>query len=639
MIDRVHESCLSNLKYFQLFIISCITYFIFSMPSYAEEEHSSWIKAPFQQLDEFNKKDPAIALDFAEKLYAKSSSKMNNAEKATLFAKMALYCSYLGKLEQSQEYVDTANTFKPKPNSTTGISLLLTQATLLDSLGKAKEAMLLYKQAEQRSLDSENLKSLADSYSYIASSYSLNHNDIEAIKYFNKGYHLFEQLGDDLEIAYMKIQMSTSYSLLYDDEQAIRFANEALEYFLIHELFFDALFAQNALAYNYLRKKSYELAKEAFYQVIELSKKVNTEDYEPGAYLGLAKVFLQSEKNEKARYYFNKYQRYKTLGNTPYEKIDHLLVKAELELNDEKLELAEQALSKVETTLIGIEKENALSVYRQLYDLKAKLATFQDDYKTAYNLQSQARDIQSNYSNSEREKIRSKMKIIFDTDQALLKNKLLEQEKQLNDIALENAQNKQWLQNLVIAIISTLTLLLAYFVYRQLKTSQSLQMLANTDSLTGLANRRFAFNQAEKYLAYAKKTKKDFSIIMFDIDFFKQVNDEYGHTAGDVALKELAILACGFVRANDIIGRIGGEEFLIVLPTASSKQAAIIAERIRAATEEQSFTANNTEIKITASFGVSQLTSKEETFSEIFHNADVALYQAKEHGRNKVVLA
>jgi len=301
--------------------------------------------------------------------------------------------------------------------------------------------------------------------------------------------------------------------------------------------------------------------------------------------------------------------------------------------------LTQQALALVESELTALEKENSLSIYRQLYDLKAKLATFQDDYKTAYLLQSQARELQANYSNTEREKVRSKLKIIFDTDQALLKNKILEQEKQLNSIALENAQNKQWLQNLIIAIISAFALLLAYFVYRQLKTSQSLQMLANTDSLTGLANRRFAFNQAEKYLAHAKKAKKDFSIIMFDIDFFKQVNDEYGHAAGDVALKELAILACGFVRANDIIGRIGGEEFLIVLPTASSKQASIIAERIRAATEEQSFTANNTEIKITASFGVSQLTSREETFSEIFHNADVALYQAKEHGRNKVIVA
>ncbi|RHW76593.1 GGDEF domain-containing protein [Colwellia sp. RSH04] len=637
MTNKIHEYSTTLFKLTLLIACGCLLNISAISAGIASESHSSWMETSFEQLQELNKKDPALALDFAEKLYAKSSDKMNNADKASLFAKMALYCSFLGKFDQSQEFINTANTLSPEQKSPTAISLLLTQASIYDSLGKAKEALTLYKTAEKHAKESEDFRSLADSYSYLAGYYSMNHNDIEAIKYFNKSYHLFDQLGDELELAYLKIQMSTSYSLLYDDEQAIRYANEALEYFLKHELFFDALFAQNALAYNYLRKKSFELAKESFYKVIQLSKKANNENYTARAYLGLAKVFLNDEQNDKARYYFNKYQQYQIPVNTPHATVNDFLLLAELELNDLQLDLAENAITSAERVLLTLEKENTLSIYRRFYDLKAKLATLKDDYKTAYALQSKARKLQTNYSNTEREKVRSKLKVIFDTDQALLKNKLLEQEKQLNSIALENAQNEQWLQNLIIAIISALSLLLTYFVYRQLKTSKGLQMLANTDSLTGLSNRRFAFSQAEKYLTQAKKIKNNFAVIMFDVDFFKHVNDEYGHTAGDTVLKSLSVLACGYIRANDIIGRIGGEEFLIILPGASSEQAKVIAERIRCATEDLIVTNDNQEIKITASFGVAHLTQKEESFSEIFNNADTALYQAKEQGRNKVV--
>ena len=235
--------------------------------------------------------------------------------------------------------------------------------------------------------------------------------------------------------------------------------------------------------------------------------------------------------------------------------------------------------------------------------------------------------------------MRSKYKVMFDTDQALLQNQLLERDKLLDQAALNNATQQQELQSLLIAGVSILALVLTFFMYRQSKTSKILHKLANTDALTDLANRRYTFNYAEDMLVQAKKEQQNFAIIIFDIDHFKQINDTYGHPAGDVALKGIAIIANEYVRNSDILGRIGGEEFLVILPNTSSNQAHEIAERIRKAIEEKDFTLGDTLVNISASFGISQLAQNQPNFNQIFHEADIALYQAKNSGRNCISLA
>jgi len=153
-----------------------------------------------------------------------------------------------------------------------------------------------------------------------------------------------------------------------------------------------------------------------------------------------------------------------------------------------------------------------------------------------------------------------------------------------------------------------------------------------------LANRRFIFNYAEHKLAFAKKDNLTFSLIIFDIDHFKLVNDIHGHAGGDIALISIAKIANEYVRNQDILGRIGGEEFLLVLPKTSSIAALAVAQRIRLAIEENDFLINDKHVRITASFGVAELSHQEE-FNDIFQSADKALYQAKTSGRNLVKIA
>jgi len=158
---------------------------------------------------------------------------------------------------------------------------------------------------------------------------------------------------------------------------------------------------------------------------------------------------------------------------------------------------------------------------------------------------------------------------------------------------------------------------------------------AMEDPLTGLRNRRGLHAHYERRIATLRIYEKA-SIIMCDIDHFKRVNDTYGHNAGDEVLKYVANLLQNSIRIDDGAFRWGGEEFVLLLPHKSTAEAAVLAERLRGMIEESVINFEGTEIRITMSFGVSEI-NPELTTEENVENVDAKLYYAKEHGRNRVV--
>lgn len=158
---------------------------------------------------------------------------------------------------------------------------------------------------------------------------------------------------------------------------------------------------------------------------------------------------------------------------------------------------------------------------------------------------------------------------------------------------------------------------------------------SDRDPLTGLRNRR-AFEEAvEQRLADAARDGLPLSIVVADIDHFKQVNDIWGHQAGDNAIANFGHLIAGMVRENDVCGRIGGEEFCIVVCDCSEESAAGLAERIRASFVQLQHEGLGEDIRLSASFGVAQW-SAGEGYRRLFSRADTSLYRAKDNGRNRV---
>jgi len=165
-------------------------------------------------------------------------------------------------------------------------------------------------------------------------------------------------------------------------------------------------------------------------------------------------------------------------------------------------------------------------------------------------------------------------------------------------------------------------------------------LLSITDVLTGISNRRHVLEEGTKIFLRAQRYQLPLSMLMIDIDHFKRVNDTYGHSTGDRAICQVAHTCRQLVREIDLTGRLGGEEFVIVLPDTSLSGAVNLAERLRKTVEEDKIQADDhSYFSISVSIGVSAYNKSESTFENMLSRSDQALYKAKEMGRNRVVIA
>lgn len=189
--------------------------------------------------------------------------------------------------------------------------------------------------------------------------------------------------------------------------------------------------------------------------------------------------------------------------------------------------------------------------------------------------------------------------------------------------------------NIGILIEATLlTLALTHQVREQQSARVRAEYMAHHDPLTGLLNRRGFYDLANSIWSTAVRKHRSITVIMLDIDYFKQVNDEYGHAAGDLTLIRISQLLTHECRTGDLLTRWGGEEFLILLPETNLEQAHVFAERIRSSIEALEIVFKQTHITATVSLGISERGSIQ-TLNELIHEADSHLYFAKEKGRNQ----
>jgi diguanylate cyclase (GGDEF)-like protein len=181
----------------------------------------------------------------------------------------------------------------------------------------------------------------------------------------------------------------------------------------------------------------------------------------------------------------------------------------------------------------------------------------------------------------------------------------------------------------------------AFFIKRaQIKQRlfTELHERATIDELTGAWNRKTFFQHATTELARTSRTGQTVSVLALDIDHFKGINDHHGHAAGDAVLRAFGVRCRETLRSIDVLGRVGGEEFAIVLPGATHAQATTVAERIRHAIEHPPFALpGKSTITVTVSVGVAQMDSAGQTIDQLLSRADQAMYVAKHHGRNCVI--
>jgi diguanylate cyclase (GGDEF)-like protein len=171
---------------------------------------------------------------------------------------------------------------------------------------------------------------------------------------------------------------------------------------------------------------------------------------------------------------------------------------------------------------------------------------------------------------------------------------------------------------------------------KQLATMEKLRIQSSTDELTRVSNRRHFLEEAQLETKKAQRSKLPLSLIMADLDHFKEVNDQFGHHTGDMVLRECADLLKKTCRETDLVGRFGGEEFVLLLPATDQAGALSIAEKIRHIIANHQFYHQQRGLNITASFGVTQVSTGEDGLNNALKRADSFLYAAKDAGRNTI---
>lgn len=192
------------------------------------------------------------------------------------------------------------------------------------------------------------------------------------------------------------------------------------------------------------------------------------------------------------------------------------------------------------------------------------------------------------------------------------------------------------------AVFVLLTISLALQTTKDVRRVTKLEEENITDPLIGIYNRRYMDQRLDEEFRRAQRFDLQLSLLLIDIDFFKHINDTFGHPVGDIVLRHWGGLILSAVRASDIVARYGGDEILVITPGASAESAQALAERIRKSIESHKFDLDSTtnpqeSLSFTVSIGVANLTPEVEQVSTLLQQADRALYCAKENGRNRCV--
>jgi diguanylate cyclase (GGDEF)-like protein len=274
-----------------------------------------------------------------------------------------------------------------------------------------------------------------------------------------------------------------------------------------------------------------------------------------------------------------------------------------------------------------------------LYEWRARTNAALNNYRDAYTDLAEYLRRYTATNAGDRSKQAAALRARFETDREIERNALLKRELDLSkERSQRQAQQLRW--NSIAAVSGVLVIaLLIYFLITNLRFRQQLVRLASQDSLTGLPNRRRTVELASAALAEANATQKPLTIAIIDMDHFKFINDRCGHATGDYVLMEFARMGRESLRAGDVLGRWGGEEFLLVMPDATADVAVAALERLRTMIFEIHLPPSGAGLRVTLSAGLAMNEKTARSLDELIARADAALYVAKNDGRDLVRLA
>lgn len=337
--------------------------------------------------------------------------------------------------------------------------------------------------------------------------------------------------------------------------------------------------------------------------------------------------------------------------NTSFNAAENFLfmqLKAQQALNSNFPQRALEFIATGDTFLDKIsEQQQASRQFAKSWLVKSKAHESLEQYQEAFDSKHSFLKKYSNSFTVERQQEIAELNKKYEITKKEKANELLESQNELTHLKIAEVDKERaaYERNKGILLLVTLTFII--MLSRQITVSRRLKRMSKRDHLTGIYNRRTLFERGQQLMASYIKSGETFCVILFDVDHFKEINDTCGHLEGDKVLKQITKVARQALRSRDIFARIGGEEFVVLLPEATLEETKAIAEHMRVKIQNHLFSCfQNTSLQrtenifeknnITASFGVTCSGFVEPDFDHLIHIADRSMYQAKVSGRNTV---
>ena len=455
-----------------------------------------------------------------------------------------------------------------------------------------------------------------------------------ALLSFTTAYKMSTQYSDTLPTGNIAYYIALAHEYSNNNYDAIEFFKQATEYYKQTNQVIDYSDALYGLARAYKMTGKSEKALPLFYQSLDISISLNDIQGQAYSYKELSGIYLSKNDLENAHISLVKSLKMFASANNIYMLADVHKQLAEIAMDQQAIP---HAINLTKIALSYAQGESFKPHFISLLALQADLLALTNEYKQAFEASRLALIEQQRYSKQSNEENYDLMRAEFNFVKSEDENKLLSLENENVIDKLQTKQQQSYLLIMMVLMLVTISIA-AVILYLQSKNAQiKLSSLANTDPLTKLANRRTAFNTLSEQLKLAKREEFELAIALIDLDLFKQINDKYGHPAGDKILVSFAYLATVMFRTTDTIARIGGEEFLLIFPyTSVDKAQDLIIEFTDKLRFDESVTSVINEA-LTCSIGItnaSMFSSEQEAISV----ADKAMYRAKKLGRDAIVI-
>ncbi|MBT1444599.1 GGDEF domain-containing protein [Shewanella sp. JM162201] len=498
--------------------------------------------------------------------------------------------------------------------------------------GLVSEAMDDYNHAVALAYQSEDPRLIADTRSVRGGLLSYQGNFADALEDLITAQHMYENLNLPYWATLNLQELATSYRRFGDPDTAIRYYKEVLEKYERKEDVSGVIATKGDIAITYEIMDDQEQALSYYREVLKGWEAQQDKINAAATRVNMSGSLIKLNRIKEAKTNLD--------AALPYIKPEHPAFYAYMNMFMAQVLLAEgKAADALPLLEAGEESFQQLQNRRglaELYQVKSQAHAAVNDWANAFYALEIHNTIHAELDSQLQTQRTAEMRTRFDTERIADENRQLIENQQLREKEMEILKENKLLQLTIIVMSIIILVIVSAFAFKQAQRSRMMERLAHTDHLTQLANRRHTYHKGESLFNDAS-ANNPLSVIIFDADHFKAINDFFGHEVGDKALMALAKCSSSQMRRQDLVGRVGGEEFLALLPGTTLTQAMEIAERLRSHVELAELGDIAPELTLSISAGVASLdTQNDKNFSSLLNRADHALYRAKNKGRNRV---